>query len=43
MLPPSAERYWRSAANARGSEATDAVVHCNAGLDGDLLMHKDPL
>jgi hypothetical protein len=28
----SAERYCRSAANARGSAATDAPVRCNGGL-----------
>ena len=34
----SAQRYWRSAANARGSAATDAFVRCDGGLGGALLV-----
>ena len=33
----SAQRYWRSAANARGSEATDAFVRCNAQLGSTIV------
>lgn len=33
----SAQRYWHSAADARGSAATDASDSCNAGLGSALL------
>jgi len=33
-LRMSVQRYWHSAAGARGSAATDAAVSCNAELDG---------
>jgi hypothetical protein len=29
---PAVQRYWRSAAKARGSAATDSFGSCNAGL-----------
>ena len=34
-LVPSAERYCRSAAGARGSEATEASVRCNGEFASD--------
>jgi hypothetical protein len=38
----AAQRYWHSAASRRGSEATEAIDRCNAGMGVPFRFLGDP-